>query len=94
MTLSGVSSLPQFLAKSWKKRRKKKTYAFLCRIAAGAETAEFLLLSCAAAAPIAKMVVVVSNGPRVFKKTKTFPPKDSGLGADEVDLASCFCGSN
>lgn len=65
-TLSGVSSLPQFLAKSRKKD-------FLCRIAAGAETGEFFSLSCAAAAPIAK--VLVSNRPRVFKKNKNFSPQ-------------------
>lgn len=72
-TLSGVSSLPQFLAKSRKKEGKKKTFDFLCRIAAGAETAEFFSLSCAAAAPIAK--VLVSNRPRVFKKNKNFSPQ-------------------
>lgn len=74
-TLSGVSSLPQFLAKRRKKEGKKKTFDFLGRIAAGAETAEFLSLSCAAAAPIAKMVVVVSSRPRVFKKNKNFSPQ-------------------
>lgn len=73
-----------------KKGKKQKTFDFLCRIAAGAESAEFLSLSCAAGARIAKMVVVVSNRPRVLRKKKTFPPEDCGLGAaEEVGLASC-----
>lgn len=65
-----TASVPR---KESKKRRKKKTFDFLCRIAAGAETAKFFSLSCAAAAPIAK--VLVSNRPRVFKKNKNFSPQ-------------------